>query len=47
MVVPVGPQGGAQHLKQYDKGKDGTVTMTRICGVRYVPLTARDDPYYS
>ena len=42
MVVPVGPDGGDQSLDQVDKAEDGTVTRSRLFGVRYVPLTDKD-----
>ena len=47
MVIPVGPQGGKQTLDQYDKTLDGNIQKTTLMGVRYVPLTDRDDPCYS
>ena len=47
MVIPVGPQGGKQTLDQHDKTLDGKIQKTTLMGVRYVPLTDRDDPYYS
>lgn len=40
MVVPVGPDGGAQVLKVVDKGPDGkSVAEVDVMDVRYVPLT--------
>ena len=30
MIVPVGPEGGAQELLQVDKGTDGTVSKRAI-----------------
>ena len=47
MVIPVGSQGGKQTLDQYDKALDGKIQKTTLMGVRYVPLTDRDAPYYS
>ena len=38
MIIPVGPDGGAQFLMQVDKAEDGTVKETVLSGVRYVPL---------
>ena len=42
MIVPVGPDGGAQYLEQHDKGEDGRVTVKKLMGVRYVPLTSKE-----
>jgi protein-L-isoaspartate(D-aspartate) O-methyltransferase len=38
MIVPVGPQWGAQELVVVDKDAAGNVTQRTECGVRYVPL---------
>ncbi|ORY79484.1 L-isoaspartate O-methyltransferase [Protomyces lactucae-debilis] len=38
MVLPIGPQYGDQAMTVVDKGGDGTVTLTKRFGVRYVPL---------
>ena len=38
MVVPVGPDGGAQALVQVDKAPDGEVVATQLMAVRFVPL---------
>ena len=45
MIVPVGPCMGSQFLEQHDKGANGTVTVRRLMGVRYVPLTSKDQQY--
>jgi len=49
MVVPVGPDGGAQQLLQVDKASDGTVSYTPAMDVRFVPLVQKrgeyDSPY--
>ena len=42
MVIPVGPDGGEQNLDQIDKTLDGKVVKTRLFGVRYVPLTDKE-----
>jgi len=38
MIIPVGPQGGSQHLMRIDKDDGGNVTEHNLMGVRYVPL---------
>ncbi|XP_047530258.1 protein-L-isoaspartate(D-aspartate) O-methyltransferase [Vanessa atalanta] len=38
LVVPVGPEGGEQHLTQVDKALDGTTTVKKLMSVIYVPL---------
>ena len=38
MLIPVGPEGGAQALCVVDKSRDGTVTQTAQMSVRFVPL---------
>lgn len=38
MAIPVGPDGGIQHLLLVMKGADGSVTQRRILPVRFVPL---------
>ena len=38
MVVPVGPQGGAQYLMLIERDARGDITEQRITGVQYVPL---------
>ena len=45
MIIPVGPDGGTQYLEQHDKGVDGRVTVKRLMGVRYVPLTSKERQY--
>lgn len=42
LIIPVGPQGGAQYLEQHDKEEDGTISKKRLMGVRYVPLTSKE-----
>jgi len=42
MVIPVGPQGGDQYLYQVDKDLNGRITSKSLLGVRFVPLTSRD-----
>ena len=42
LIVPVGPEGGNQYLEQHDKKEDGTVSVQRLMGVRYVPLTSKE-----
>ena len=42
MVIPVGPQGDTQCLKQFDKDKDGAIKVKELMGVVYVPLTSRN-----
>jgi protein-L-isoaspartate(D-aspartate) O-methyltransferase len=39
LVIPVGPDGGAQEILAVEKGADGRVTETPLLGVRYIPLT--------
>ena len=40
LIAPVGTD--SQSLTAYDKGADGSVTVTEIMGVQYVPLTSLD-----
>ena len=43
MVIPVGPENGAQEIYLIDKGADGkTLKQQSVMGVRYVPLTNKD-----
>ena len=39
LVIPIGPQGGAQVLWQFVKEADGELTGYRILDVRFVPFT--------
>ncbi|KAI8422389.1 hypothetical protein MSG28_006246 [Choristoneura fumiferana] len=45
LIVPVGPEGGEQHLTQVDKAADGTTTVKKLMGVIYVPLTDKEKQY--
>ncbi|CAH0407039.1 unnamed protein product [Chilo suppressalis] len=45
LIVPVGPEGGEQHLTQVDKAADGTTTIKKLMSVIYVPLTDKDHQY--
>ncbi|XP_063822451.1 protein-L-isoaspartate(D-aspartate) O-methyltransferase isoform X2 [Ostrinia nubilalis] len=45
LIVPVGPEGGEQHLTQVDKAADGTTTVKKLMSVIYVPLTDKDHQY--
>eukprot|EP00967_Tisochrysis_lutea_P133484 scaffold234380_cov32-Tisochrysis_lutea.AAC.2 len=47
MVVPVGPDGGAQQLLQVDKASDGTVSYKPVMDVRFVPLVQPHSEYDS
>ena len=42
MIVPVGPEGKTQYLEQHDKMENGRITVKRLMGVRYVPLTSKE-----
>lgn len=42
MVVPVGPEGGAQSLAVIDKQMNGSITRQDTMSVMYVPLTSRE-----
>ncbi|NP_001040252.1 L-isoaspartyl protein carboxyl methyltransferase [Bombyx mori] len=45
LIVPVGPEGGEQHLTQVDKAQDGTTTVKKLMSVIYVPLTDKEHQY--
>ncbi|XP_041469463.1 protein-L-isoaspartate(D-aspartate) O-methyltransferase-like [Lytechinus variegatus] len=45
LIIPVGPQGAAQNLEQYDKSQEGQITKKTLMGVVYVPLTAKDQQW--
>jgi len=45
IIIPVGPEGGNQHLLQYDKHDDGTLTKKTLMGVIYVPLTDKESQW--
>ncbi|CAB3223706.1 unnamed protein product [Arctia plantaginis] len=47
LIVPVGPEGGEQHLTQVDKAEDGTTTVKKLMSVIYVPLTDKEHQYRS
>ncbi|XP_047986400.1 protein-L-isoaspartate(D-aspartate) O-methyltransferase isoform X2 [Leguminivora glycinivorella] len=42
LIVPVGPEGGEQHLTQVDKAADGSHTVKKLMSVIYVPLTDKE-----
>ena len=42
MIIPVGPEGGNQHLQQIDKDEHGHVTVSNLMGVIYIPLTSKE-----
>lgn len=42
LIVPVGPEGGEQHLTQVDKAADGSTTVKKLMSVIYVPLTDKN-----
>lgn len=45
LFIPVGPIHGDQWLEQIDKDKDGNVVRQKLMGVRYVPLTDREQQH--
>lgn len=45
LFIPVGPISGDQWLEQIDKDKDGNIVRQKLMGVRYVPLTDRDQQH--
>ncbi|XP_013179184.1 PREDICTED: protein-L-isoaspartate(D-aspartate) O-methyltransferase isoform X1 [Papilio xuthus] len=47
LIVPVGPEGGEQHLTQVDKAADGTTSVKKLMSVIYVPLTDKNHQYRS
>lgn len=40
MMIPVGPDGGNQYIYLIDKDISGRVSMNKLLGVSYVPLTS-------
>jgi protein-L-isoaspartate(D-aspartate) O-methyltransferase len=42
MIIPVGPENGDQYLVQVDKDANNKVSMTKVTGVRFVPLTSEE-----
>ena len=42
MIIPVGPDRGAQYLEQHDKNLFGRVTVKKLMRVRFVPLTSKE-----
>ena len=42
LIVPVGPEYGMQYLEQHDKTKDGSIKISKLMGVRYVPLCDKE-----
>lgn len=44
LVIPVGPEGGAQSLYKITKNAEGEVAARELMGVRYVPLVKTPEP---
>jgi len=47
LVIPIGEKGGNQNLEQIDKLNDGSIQRKKIMGVRFVPLTDKDEQWQS
>jgi len=45
IIIPVGVERGNQYLEQIDKGPEGTIKRTKLMGVRYVPLTDKQQQW--
>lgn len=42
MMIPVGKQNENQYINIVDKDENGNVTVQKVLGVRYVPLTSKE-----